>query len=195
MAQGAAIERNIAAFAFLLAGSGVAGAEPQAWLIDAGKSRLGIIYRINGDERRGEISRFAGWARFDPDDLSTAEMALVIDMGSVDVGEPFGTMIAKTSDWFDVSAHPEARYTLDRMEPLGDDRFLAIGRLAMRGIERPVAGEATLSLDGPVAETKGEARFARSLFGVGAGFTALFVEVGDEVAVEFDLRARPEELK
>lgn len=65
----------------------------------------------------------------------------------------------------------------------------------MRGVEHQVTGELTMSLDGPIAETNGEARFARSLFGVGVGFTALFVDVGDEVAVEFDLRASPEELR
>lgn len=137
MAQGAAVKRKIAALALLLAWPCAAGAKPQTWPIDGAESRLGIVYRINGDERRGKITRFAGYARFDPVDLTTAELALVIEMDNVDVGEPFGAMIVKTSDWFDLRPPPSALYagpdrtpgrsTLPGGWPAGDARCGASG--------------------------------------------------------------------
>lgn len=187
MMRGAAILLGLAAL------SAPAGAEPLRWEVDAEASRIGIVYLINGEERRGEIGRFSGAARFDPDDLSAARLTLEIDMDSVDVGEPFGTFIVKTSDWFDVAAHPTARYELDRMEPLGDGRYRAEGRLTMRGVEHSVSGDLALDLGGETAGAEGAASFPRSLYGIGVGFTALFVEVGDEVGVEFDLVATPED--
>lgn len=184
--RGAAILLGLAAL------SAPVAAEPLNWIIDAGASRIGIVYLVNGEERRGEIGRFSGAARFDPEDVSAARLTLEIDMASVDVGEPFGTMIVKTGDWFHVSEHPTARYELDRMEPLGDGRYRAFGRLTMRGAEHPVSGELSVNLAGHVAGAQGEAAFPRSLYGIGVGFTALFVEVGDEVGVVFDLTAVPE---
>lgn len=180
----------IAAF-LLLAPPAVA--EPRAWTVDPAASRIGIVYLIDGAPRRGVIGRFEGRARFDPDDLSTAELELEIDMDSVDVGEPFGTLIVKTADWFDVYAHPTATYVLDRLEETAPGAYIAHGRLDMRGREHPVTGALTLDLSGATVAAEGDARFPRSLYGIGVGFTALFVEVGDEVGVEFALTARPEE--
>ena len=185
--------RSAAILLGLAALSGSAAAESLGWTIDTDASRIGIVYLINGEERRGEIGRFAGAARFDPENVADARLTLEIDMDSVDLGEPFGTMIAKTSDWFDVSGHPTARYELDRLEPLGDDRFRAFGRLTMRGEEHPVLGELTVNFTDEAAGAEGAAAFPRSLYGIGVGFTALFVEVGDDVGVEFELSATPEE--
>mgnify|MGYP001249562257 CR=1 FL=1 len=175
----------------LLLSAASAAAEPRAWVIDAGASTLGVVYLINGEKRRGVIRHFEGEARFDPDDLADAELDLVIDMDSVDVGEPFGTMIVKTADWFDVYGHPTARYSLDSLEAKAPGAYIAHGRLTMRGKEHPVTGALSLELGDDVARAGGEAEFPRSLYGIGVGFTALFVEVGDEVGVEFDLIARP----
>lgn len=181
--------RSAATLLCVAALSGPAWAEPLSWVIDPAASRIGVVYLIDGEPRRGEIGRFSGEARFDPDDVTAARLTLLIDMDSVDVGERFGTMIVKTSDWFDVSAHPTARYELDRMEPLADGGYRAWGRLTMRGAEHPVVGELRLALEDGRAGAEGLAAFPRSLFGIGVGFTALFVDVGDEVGVEFDLTA------
>ena len=64
--------------------------------MDAASSRLEVVYLIDGQERLGAFSRFEGRARFDPEELSAASLELVIDMDSLDVGEPFGTLVVKT---------------------------------------------------------------------------------------------------
>jgi polyisoprenoid-binding protein YceI len=162
-------------------------------MIDAEASKFGIIYQINGKQRGGVLSRFSGIAIFDPDALEEAELNLVIDMDSIDVGDRFGTAIIKTSDWFDVYSHPVSTYRLNELVPLGDDKYRALGTLTMRGKSADVEGTLSIVLSDGEAATSGRSEFARSTFGIGVGFTALFVEVGDGVAVDFELVARPVE--
>ncbi|MEM7522871.1 MAG: YceI family protein [Pseudomonadota bacterium] len=162
---------------------------PPVWTIDAEASRLEIVYLIDGKAWRGDFGTFSGEGRFDPDAPEAAEMELLIETDSIDVGNIFGTAVAKTIDWLDVETHPTARYVLDDMTLIGDGRFRTVGTLTMRGVSHQVDGELTLNV-GDVASAAGETVFDRSLYGVGVGFTALFVTIGDPISVEFDLVAR-----
>lgn len=181
----------LAAVAALFALCFSAAAAPRAWEIDTAASVLEIVYLVNGEERRGRVERFTGAATFDPDDPAAASLELVFDMDSVDVGDRFGTAVIKSGDWFYVEAHPTARYVLERLEPIGDGRHRAFGRLTLRGETREVAGDLTLDIGAERAEAAGGATFERSRFGLGVGLSALFVEVGDLVSVEFMLTAAP----
>ena len=182
----------ILAAASLLA-SAPAEARPQDWRIDASASTLDFVYLINGAPRRGAFSGFAGEARFDPEALEEAELTFTVEVPSVDTGETFGTMIVKTNDWLSAYVHPEADYRLDRMIPLDGGLYRVEGVLTMKDVALPVTGELAVSFPEGVAHAVGRVVFDRSAFNIGVGFTALFVEVGDEIAVEFDLIARPKE--
>lgn len=173
-----------------------AAAQERVWRLDASSSALEITYLINGKQRSGVIDEFTGVATMDPNDLTSANVEMTIAMDSVDVGDPFGTAIVKTADWFGVADHPIAIYRLDSLSPLPDGSYRAMGELTMRGKAHPVASDLTIDFSeagaGTItASTIGEAAFDRSLFGIGVGFTALFVEVGDRVAVKFSLTATP----
>ena len=61
----------------------------------------------------------------------------------------------------------------------------------MRGRTNRVGGELTVSVDQDRARATGAARFDRTEFGVGVGFSTLFVEIGPEIEVAFDLTATP----
>lgn len=183
----------VAAGLFLLGSPAALFAAPQTWTIDSGASKFGIIYQINGEQYGGDLGRFSGTAVFDPEALGEASLDLLIDMDSIDVGNRFGTAIIKTSDWFDVDNHPTATYRLNRLELIGGNEYRAFGTLTMRGAEAEVEGKLMIDLDESKATTNGRAGFNRSAFGIGVGFTALFVEVGDEVAVDFVLIANPVE--
>lgn len=168
-----------------------AAAEPRDWRIDADKSELAIVYIINGENRRGAFSRFSGDARFDAEDLTTAEMEFLIETASIDTGDSFGTEVVRGVDWLDVEGHPTARYVLTSLEPLGGDRYRAVGDLTLRGKTETVVGEMTLALTEETADASGATEFDRKAFRVGVGFTTLFVDVGDRIAVSFDLVATP----
>ncbi|MEM8754166.1 MAG: YceI family protein, partial [Pseudomonadota bacterium] len=120
-----------AALAFAVAGE--AAAAPMVWRVDAAASTLDIIYEIDGKPWRGQFAVFEGEGVFDPNRLETAEMTLVIDTDSIDVGNVFGTAVAKTSDWLDVGGHPEAVFELTRLTPKGGDLYGMAGILTLRG--------------------------------------------------------------
>ncbi|MEO1613201.1 MAG: YceI family protein [Pseudomonadota bacterium] len=185
--------RWIASFLIAVAAASSALAEPRAWRIDPTQSALAIVYLIDGKEQRGAFSRFSGDALFDPDDLASAKLEFLIETGSIDAGEAFATEVVRGVDWLDVKAHPEARYVLTSLEPLGDGVYRATGDLTLRGATGSVVGEMTLSVSGETATATGAADFNRKDYRVGVGFTTLFVEVGDVIAVEFDLTAKPKE--
>lgn len=178
----------LATLAALCWGAAAMAAE---WVIDRGASELAFVYIIDGEEREGVFSAFAGRARFDPDALLDAEMTFDIETASIDAGEAFATEFVRSIDWLWVEEHPLARYELLSLKRIGGDRYVARGALTLRGRTHPVIGEMAIALTETTATATGEARFDRKQFGVGVGFTTLFVEVGAEIAVRFRLTARP----
>lgn len=173
--------------------TGAEARQARAWRIDPDASNLQFVAMINGGPLRGVFHDFAGQGRFDPDALEAAELTFTVKVGSVDAGQFFVTAIVKTNDWLSASDYPEARYVLENLSPLGGDRYRATGVLTMKEIALPVTGELDVTFPDGVAHSVGRIVFDRSAFRVGVGFTSLFVDIGDEVAVEFDLIATPEE--
>lgn len=182
----------IAALAALLAAV-AAQAEPRLWAVDPAASSLGVRYVINGKVTPGHFAKFSGEATFDEAALEAAEMALNVETGSVDVGDPFGTTFVKSVDWFDVENHPKATYVLQALRHIEGDRYRAEGLLTIRGKTNPVAGDMVVAINGDTARAVGETSFNRKEFRIGIGFSTLFVEIGPDVTVLFDLTARPVE--
>ena len=166
-------------------------ASARDWRIDVTRSTLAIVYLINGEERRGEFSRFSGEAFFDPEDLSATELEFLIETGSIDAGDSFGTEVVRGVDWLDVENHPTARFVLTEMTPLSEGRYRVAGDLTLKGRTGVVSGEMSLSVGDDTAKAEGRSAFDRKDYKVGVGFTTLFVDVGDEIAVTFNLTATP----
>ena len=57
------------------------------------------------------------------------------------------------------------------------------------GKTHPVTGNLTLRLDENDGAAIGEAGFNRKDFNVGVGFSTLFVEIGPQIGVSFNLKA------
>lgn len=186
---GAFVRAFVGAFVAVGAFLGPGPAAAETWVVDPDASRIDIVYEINGKPWEGAFTRFSGAGAFDPDDIETAGMRLEIETESIDVGNVFGTAVAKTTDWLSVEAHPTAVFELTSLTPLADGRYRMAGALTLRGRTHEVAGEIALET-GAAARSTGETRFDRSLFGVGVGFTALFVTIGDMISVRFDIVAR-----
>lgn len=166
-------------------------ADARNWVIDQNGSTLGVRYVVDDKEQNGAFEEFSGTATFDVDALEDASLTFDVVTESVDVGDPFGTTFVKSVDWFDVEAYPKATYVLDRLELIEGDRYRAFGTLTLRGATNPVEGEMTVTITDTEAHAVGETTFDRTEFKVGIGFSALFVDIGPEVKVLFDLKARP----
>ena len=168
-----------------------AGAEARNWIIDETGSDLGVQYLVDDKVENGLFEAFSGTATFDPTALEDADLTFDVVTESIDVGDPFGTTFVKSIDWFDVEDHPKATYVLDRLELIEGNKYRAFGMLTLRGKTNPVEGEMTVTITDTEARAVGQTTFDRTEFNVGIGFSALFVEIGPEVKVLFDLTARP----
>ena len=178
---------HIVALAAMLVTSAQAG--PSLWRIDLDTSSIKITFDIDGKPRTGGFGAFRGEATFDPAAPTDADLRFEIETSSIDLDEPFATDFVKSIDWLHVEDHPIAIYELKSLKNIEGDRFRASGLLTMRGVTHPVVGELTLNLGDSVATAVGEAGFSRKEFGVGVGFSTLFVEVGPNIGVSFDLKA------
>ncbi|MEM7268945.1 MAG: YceI family protein, partial [Pseudomonadota bacterium] len=146
-------------------------AAEQAWTVDPARSDVGISFVINENQTGGAFRRFEGSGEFDPEAPETAKVTLKFETGSFDTGETFVSEVVKSVDWLSVEEHPSATYVLTRLEPLGADRYRAIGDLTLRGKTREVVGEMRLKIEGGVARAEGRATLDRKAYGVGVGFT------------------------
>jgi cytochrome b561/polyisoprenoid-binding protein YceI len=162
---------------------------PLAWTIQSG-STLGFSTAWSGQLIEGQFKRWDGDILFSPDALSTSKLTIRVDLASVTTGDDQRDATLPTPDWFDATAHPTAVFTASRFKATGQDRFVADGKLTLRGGTRPVAVAFTLKITGDDAVAKGSAAVDRTAFGVGQGEWAATDQIPAEVKLSFSLKAK-----
>jgi polyisoprenoid-binding protein YceI len=185
------IGRSMSLAAILACWAAAAGAEPALYRVASDRSAIAFVYALNGRPAEGAFRQMTGEGRFDPEAPETARLLLEIDVKSLDLGDLLATVFALSGDWFDADQHPVARYRLARLTALGGDAYEALGDLTIKGRTQVMRTPLTLTVGPDAARARGALTFDPRDFGVGVGPTALFVSVGTEVAVRFDLVAAP----
>ena len=142
---------------------GAIAREAQTWRFDPVHTQvvlfadhLGLSHGIGRLKVRG------GLLRFDSDDWSRALVDVVIDVGSLDMGDEKWTKTVLSAQFLDAQRWPEARYTSHSVEKTAPDRGIVHGTLELHGVRQPVALDITFN------------RIARDpyAFKTKAGFTA-----------------------
>jgi polyisoprenoid-binding protein YceI len=168
-----------------------ARADHVRWTIAPDESRIVFEYVRNGQAEDGTFGTFAGTGTFHPEAPGEATFEIEIASDSIDLGDAKASAFATSAEWFDARNHPEVVYRLRKLTPLGDDRYRAEGDLTIRGRTRPVATTITLDINGEDAHATGTLSIERKDYMLGVGPLSLFVDIGPEVAVRFDLTAHP----
>ena len=124
---------------------------------------------------------------------------LRIDSASFDLNDTLASAFATSAEWFDSVNHPQIVYRLMKLTPKSGNSYHAVGELMIRGRTRPI--ESTIILDFAASDGSGaasvEAHASGSLvmdrkdYRLGVGPMALFVDIGREVTVRFELTAHP----
>lgn len=171
-------------------GPGAAGA-PRAWSVAPQESRILFDYQRNGQSAGGEFTRFAGEGVFDRDAPVDATLELRIQSASIDLNDALASAFATSAEWFDSMTHPELVYRLRHLTPQGGDRYRADGELTIRGRTMPISTTITLDIGSDSAFAAGTLQIDRTDFRLGVGPSALFVNIGPEVEVRFELTAQP----
>ncbi len=161
------------------------------WSVDPSQSRILFEYQADGNPAEGHFTAFAGTGRFDPAAPGEARLEFRIESASIDLDDRKAEAFATSAEWFDSESHPHIVYRLNGLTPLEGNRYRAEGELSIRGRTRPVTTTLELEIDEGEARAAGTLRVDRTKYMLGVGPISLFVEIGREVAVRFELVAHP----
>jgi polyisoprenoid-binding protein YceI len=161
------------------------------WTVVPEQSQVLFDYRRNNQPAVGNFAVFEGEGVFDRDAPGDATLELRIDSASIDLDDSLASAFATSAEWFDSANHPMVVYRLLELTPESGNNYHARGELTIRGRTRPIETTITLEIGGDEAHASGSLRLNRKDYWLGVGPSALFVDIGGEVAVRFDLTARP----
>jgi len=166
----------------------IVAATPPAWQIDSKKSAISFSAIQNNSPITGQFTLFTGEINFDPTQLSTSHVNIIVDIGSVTTSYKEISDTLKTPDWFDVKLFPQAIFKADKFTKTGDKTYQAEGNLTIRDKTVPVTLQFTLEeYQNTKALIKGTTTLKRTAFGVGRGEWAKTDAVKDNVQVNFVL--------
>jgi polyisoprenoid-binding protein YceI len=160
-----------------------------AWTIAPGDSQVGFGFERNGKAAEGVFRRFEGSGTFDAAAPGEATLEMRIESASIDLGDRTASDFATSAEYFDSANHPLVTYRLLSLTPAGDGQYMAEGELSIRGWPRKTESRISLNIQGDTAQAKGALTILRKDFFFGVGPTSLFVNLGPEITVSFDLTA------
>jgi polyisoprenoid-binding protein YceI len=160
-----------------------------AWTIAPGDSTVAFGYERNGKPAEGVFRRFEGSGTFDEAAPGEATLEMRIESASIDLGDRTASEFATSAEYFDSENHPLVTYRLLHLEQAGYGKYMAEGELNIRGWPRHTESMISLDIDGDTAHAKGALTVLRKDFFFGVGPTSLFVKLGPEITVKFDLTA------
>jgi polyisoprenoid-binding protein YceI len=161
------------------------------WAVVPEQSRVLFEYRRNDQPAVGKFTKFAGGGAFDRTAPGEATLELRIESASIDLNDTLASAFAISAEWFDSRHHPLVVYRLSKLTPEGGNDYHAVGTLEIRGRTLPIETTITLEIGDGEAHAAGTLRLDRTDYWLGVGLSALFVDIGHEVAVRFELTARP----
>lgn len=159
-----------------------------AWSVDPGASRIGFTATLAGGEFDGRFGDFTADIAFDPADAPGRSFRVVIRTGSAATGDESRDQALVGPDFFATSKWPDATYAADRYTAAGPGRWIAHGRLTLRGVTRDEDVEFTFKPGaGDTAVLAGGTTVRRLDFGVGQGDWRDTSVLGNDVRISFSL--------
>jgi polyisoprenoid-binding protein YceI len=153
------------------------------WTVQPGQSQLGFFGVQTGTPFKGSFGKWTAQISYDPANPQAAHVKIVIDTASAATGDTQRDTALPGSDWFDVSAFPQAVFEATGFVEKGGDHFEAPGTLTIRGVTRKITLPFTLDIAGKQATAAGHISLARTDYGVGQGAWT----TGDYVALNVDV--------
>lgn len=168
------------------------GGKLPLWVIDKNQSYLRFGAKQYGQIFEGNFL-FTGLIAFDPRDLKSSKVEIVIDISSINTGSEDRDQQAMAADWFNVEQFPEARFTANVFESLGSNKYIAKGELSIRDITHPLDLPFTLEIEEnsfeKVSKMSGEILLNRLDYGVGKGQWSSTEAIANEVKISIFVKA------
>jgi polyisoprenoid-binding protein YceI len=159
-----------------------------------------VVRHLMISKVRGRFTNFDGQVKLAPDSDVPTAITATIDAASIDTREDQRDAHLRSADFFDVEKYPNLTFESKRIEGT-PERFSVIGNLMIHGVTREVTLIGTF--EGRAKDPRGgfhvgfsaHATINRKDFGLNwnAALETGGVIVGDEVRIEINAEAVPEE--
>ncbi len=168
------------------------------WAIDATHSGIDFTVRhMMFAKVRGSFNAFEAQVEADPQDLTTANIRVVIDASSVDTNNDDRDANLKSGDFFDTENHPKIVFQSTSIKKTGDDEYAVTGDVTLRGVTKSETFTVTYEGSGkdPWGNEKvgfsGSGAIKRSDYGLtwNAALETGGVLVGDEIKLNLEVQA------
>jgi polyisoprenoid-binding protein YceI len=144
---------------------------------------------------RGSFTDYTADVHIDEQDVSKSTARVEIEAASINTGNQMRDDHVRNNDFLDVPNHPKITFVSTSAERKGDDEYVLIGDLTIRGVTKPVAVrfEQTGAVVDPWGNFRvgfeGKATINRNDWGVSfnAPLGSGGLVVSDKVTLEFDL--------
>jgi polyisoprenoid-binding protein YceI len=150
--------------------------------VQSSGSSLTFASQYEGEGFTGRFPAFTTKFSFDPKQLATSKLDVLIPLTGVTTANGERDDALKGGDFFSIGKFPQARYTATKFRSLGGNQYAADGTLSLRGATRPVTLTFTWT-PGAQPVLSGKATVKRLDFGVGTGDWADTGLIPNEVAV------------
>jgi cytochrome b561 len=142
-------------------------ASAPAWTVEAPASSIEFSGTHAGAVFTGKFERWSADIRFDPANLPGSSARVTIQTGSAKTRDGTQTSTLKSSEWFNVAAHPTATFQTSSIRALGPNRYEAVGTLTIKGKANPVTLPFTLAITGANADMTATLPLDRIALGMG----------------------------
>lgn len=170
----------------------------QIWRVDEVHSS--IQFSVRHLMLSNTVGRFTKWnaeLALDESDLTKSSVAVSIEAGSVDTGNPQRDGELRATNFFDAEKYPRVAFRSRAIAPDGADRYRVTGDLTIRDVTREVTLDAALG--GFLRDPRGawrtglsaRARLNRKDFGMvwNRALETGGVFVGEQVEIQIELEA------
>ena len=153
--------------------------------IDRAKSSIRFVSKQMNVPVEGQFKRFDATVAFDPAKPEATKAQFEVDLGSIDMGSEEGETEAKRKPWLNIEAFPKATFVADSVKASGPGKYVATGKLTIKGNSQPINAPFTLADSAGTRVVEGQFPLKRLLFKIGEGPWADTDTVADEVLVRF----------
>ncbi len=162
------------------------------WEMVPERSELRFTATYEGQPAPGEFGELDVDLRFDPDSPESGHLRVRVALGSADMGGAEVNQAIRDRAWLNLAEFDRAVFVSDAIRAQGEDRFLAVGELRLKGRKEPVEVPFHWHREDDRAILRGEVTIRRTRFGIGTGEWATGDPIGLDVQVRYKITLRPE---
>ncbi len=139
---------RIIALVILLILPGLASAAP--WYLDQSGSRISVkVGYLGNSSVNVRFQSFGGTIDFDEKRPQNTKAAIRVNSSDIETGLGLVNRLVRSPDYLDAKGHPEITFKLDKLVQTSSSTADILGRITLRGVERPIQFDAKVFRYGP----------------------------------------------